>query len=80
MVVMLMIVSFKLRMKAPRQYAEKLSSKFIQVGARPIWMPGVKITSLCDQDHLDEVKLQSSGTGDTIRHGAIHIIVSMQIY
>ena len=33
---------------SPRQYACKLSYKLIEQGAKPIWVPGVQITSLCD--------------------------------
>lgn len=33
---------------SPRQYACKLSYKLIDKGAKPVWVPGVQITDLCN--------------------------------
>lgn len=36
---------------SPRQYACKLAYKFVEKGGKPIWLPGIKITKLCDPNH-----------------------------
>ena len=33
---------------SPRQYACKLAYKLIDKGARPVWVPGVEVTDLCE--------------------------------
>lgn len=38
---------------APRQYAEKLCSKLITAGARPLWLPGVAISALLPEHHTE---------------------------
>ncbi len=36
---------------SPHQYACKLAYKLIEKGAKPVWVPGVQIRSLCDYRH-----------------------------
>ena len=52
---------------SPRQYACKLSYKLIEKGAKPVWVPGVQITNLCDP-HRQQAWLRAhhfKGRSDT---------------
>eukprot|EP00878_Enallax_costatus_P010631 GHUV01011106.1.p1 GENE.GHUV01011106.1~~GHUV01011106.1.p1 ORF type:complete len:197 (+),score=44.33 GHUV01011106.1:127-717(+) len=40
---------------APRQYASKLTSLLVAAGARPIWVPGVSISRLTEQQHMQQL-------------------------
>lgn len=48
---------------APRQYASKLSGLLIAAGAHPTWLPGVAITSLSEQQHIQQVQYVGGGGG-----------------
>lgn len=41
---------------APRQYASKLAGLLVDAGAHPTWLPGVAISSLLEQQHLQQVR------------------------
>jgi hypothetical protein len=40
---------------APRQYASKLAGLLIDAGAQPLWVPGVSISRLVEEQHLQQV-------------------------
>jgi hypothetical protein len=41
---------------APRQYASKLAGLLIDAGGQPLWVPGVSVSRLVEQQHLQQVR------------------------
>mmetsp|Transcript_6399 Transcript_6399/g.14237 ORF Transcript_6399/g.14237 Transcript_6399/m.14237 type:complete len:359 (-) Transcript_6399:803-1879(-) len=58
---------------APRQYAQKLCTKLTAAGARALWVPGVRITSLQEAAHIEQLDSCLRAIVNGQAHGYTHI-------